>query len=227
MEISAQDALERLMVCEQLRQNYEAKLEIIPFDVRVLLDLGQVLMELSNFQDGDNELLMTRKALDQFEKALSVRPDSHEVLWHMGNTYLLQAFHATMESEMGNLIDQSKGCYEMALTLDPISERYMQSIEAITHMPEYIAQLQTETEAANLSKPPPSANSAGMTAARLGQDCKGTRISAEITPWYKSDIILDIAGWVALALAFVGFLKLCPMATTSPSAQSTPQKRTA
>lgn len=81
-----------------------APADLAPFNqqprrMQALVELGQVLMELSNFQDGEDMVLMTKKALEKFEKAYEIKDDFHEALWHMGNTHLIQAFHSKAQDE--------------------------------------------------------------------------------------------------------------------------------
>ncbi|KAL0351145.1 UNVERIFIED_CONTAM: Mitochondrial import receptor subunit TOM20 [Sesamum radiatum] len=177
MEMS--NDFDRLLFFEHARRTAEATYAKNPLDADNLTRWGGVLLELSQFQNGDESKKMIQDAIDRLEEALVVNPRKHDALWCLGNAYTSSAFLIPDLDEARGDFNKATQYFEQAYELAP--------------------QLHVEIHKHGLGQqgmapgPPPSSS----TKQQQQQSTKKSK---------GSELKYDIFGWIILAVGIVTWL---------------------
>eukprot|EP00252_Welwitschia_mirabilis_P002681 TRINITY_DN1262_c0_g1_i5.p1 TRINITY_DN1262_c0_g1~~TRINITY_DN1262_c0_g1_i5.p1 ORF type:complete len:122 (-),score=32.45 TRINITY_DN1262_c0_g1_i5:274-639(-) len=91
-EMAMQNDFDRLIFFEATRKNAEAEYAKNPLDAENLTRWGGALLELSQFQQGEDCVGMVKEAVLKLEEALKISPNKHDALWCLGNAHTSHAF---------------------------------------------------------------------------------------------------------------------------------------
>ncbi|XP_011098890.1 mitochondrial import receptor subunit TOM20 isoform X1 [Sesamum indicum] len=193
MEMS--NDFDRLLFFEHARRTAEATYDKDPLDADNLTRWGGVLLELSQFQNGDESKKMIQDAIDRLEEALVVNPRKHDALWCLGNAYTSNAFLIPDLDEARGDFHKATQYFEQAYELEPQNELYKKSLEVAAKAPK----LHVEIHKHGLGQqgmapgPPPSST----TKQQQQQSTKKSK---------GSQLKYDIFGWIILAVGIVTWL---------------------
>lgn len=79
-----------------------------PRDTQALTRWGGALLELANFEPGEQASRMAEEAATKFKSALKLDPRKHEALWCLGNAYTTLGFLSADKSQASGLFTQAK-----------------------------------------------------------------------------------------------------------------------
>ncbi|KAF3779022.1 hypothetical protein EJ110_NYTH42336 [Nymphaea thermarum] len=97
---------------------------------------GGALLELSQFQQGQECIKMVKDAVSKLDKALEVQPRKHDTLWCLGNAHTSHAF-LTPEHDVAKVyFKKAAECFQQAVEEDPENEIYLKSLELADRAPE-------------------------------------------------------------------------------------------
>ncbi|KAK4417903.1 Mitochondrial import receptor subunit TOM20 [Sesamum alatum] len=190
MEMS--NDFDRLLFFEHARRTAEATYAKDPLDADNLTRWGGVLLELSQFQNGDESKKMIQDAIDKLEEALVVNPRKHDALWCLGNAYTSNAFLVPDLDEARVDFHKATQYFEQAYELEPQNELYKKSLEVAAKAPELHVEIHKHGLGQQAMAPGPPASSS--TKQQSTKKSKG------------SDLKYDIFGWIILAVGIVTWL---------------------
>ncbi|KAL3640044.1 mitochondrial import receptor subunit tom20 [Castilleja foliolosa] len=188
---------ERVLFFEHARRTAEATYAKNPLDADNLTQLGGVLLELSQFQNGPDSKKMVQDAVDKLEEALAINPQKTDALWCLGNANTASAFLIPDFNEATVFFDKAAQYFEQACELEPHNDLYKQSLEVAPKAPELHKEIHKQGGLAQQAmEPGPSASTGAKK-----QSSKKSK---------SSDLKYDICGWIILAVgivAWMGFAK--------------------
>ncbi|KAL0450802.1 UNVERIFIED_CONTAM: Mitochondrial import receptor subunit TOM20 [Sesamum latifolium] len=191
MEMSSD--FDRLLFFEHARRTAEATYDKNPLDADNLTRWGGVLLELSQFQNGDESKKMIQDAIDRLEEALVVNPRKHDALWCLGNAYTSNAFLIPDLDEARGDFQKATQYFEQAYELEPENELYKKSLEVAAKAPELHVEIHKHGlgQQGMAAGPPPSSST------KQQQSTKKSK---------GSELKYDIFGWIILAVGIVTWL---------------------
>eukprot|EP00252_Welwitschia_mirabilis_P002682 TRINITY_DN1262_c0_g2_i1.p1 TRINITY_DN1262_c0_g2~~TRINITY_DN1262_c0_g2_i1.p1 ORF type:complete len:207 (-),score=57.02 TRINITY_DN1262_c0_g2_i1:214-834(-) len=192
-ELPMQNDFDRLLFFEAARKNAEAEYAKNPLDADNLTRWGGALLELSQFQQGEECVGMVKDAVSKLEEALKVNPNKHDALWCLGNAHTSHAFLTPDHEIAKGYFKKASEYFQEALKEDPTNNLYLRSLELAEKAPE----LHLEVHKQMLSSETASGTSAGLRS-------KGPKKKKD------SDLKYDVIGWIVLAVgifAWVGMAK--------------------
>lgn len=100
--------LERKRFFQSALKDAEADFRKNDKDAVALTRWGGALLELANFQPGEEAAAMVDDAVTKFQMALSIEPKKHDTLWCLGNAYTSQGFLSANRSSALTLFRKGK-----------------------------------------------------------------------------------------------------------------------
>ncbi|KAJ6814559.1 mitochondrial import receptor subunit TOM20-like [Iris pallida] len=91
MELPQRES-ERIMFFEHSRKTAEAAYAKDPLDAKNLTRWEGARLELSQFQNGEENTKMIQDAKSKLEEALEINPRKSDTLWCLGNAHTSHAF---------------------------------------------------------------------------------------------------------------------------------------
>eukprot|EP00252_Welwitschia_mirabilis_P002678 TRINITY_DN1262_c0_g1_i2.p1 TRINITY_DN1262_c0_g1~~TRINITY_DN1262_c0_g1_i2.p1 ORF type:complete len:205 (-),score=53.99 TRINITY_DN1262_c0_g1_i2:344-958(-) len=192
-EMAMQNDFDRLIFFEATRKNAEAEYAKNPLDAENLTRWGGALLELSQFQQGEDCVGMVKEAVLKLEEALKISPNKHDALWCLGNAHTSHAFLTPDHDIAKGYFKKASEYFEEAIKQDPTNQLYLRSLELTEKAPE----LHLEVHKQML-------NSESATSTSAGLRSKSSKKKKD------SDLKYDIIGWIVLAVgifAWVGMAK--------------------
>eukprot|EP00252_Welwitschia_mirabilis_P002680 TRINITY_DN1262_c0_g1_i4.p1 TRINITY_DN1262_c0_g1~~TRINITY_DN1262_c0_g1_i4.p1 ORF type:complete len:205 (-),score=53.22 TRINITY_DN1262_c0_g1_i4:344-958(-) len=192
-EMAMQNDFDRLILFEATRENAEAEYVKNPLDAENLTRWGGALLELSQFQQGEDCVGMVKEAVLKLEEALKISPNKHDALWCLGNAHTSHAFLTPDHDIAKGYFKKASEYFEEAIKQDPTNQLYLRSLELTEKAPE----LHLEVHKQML-------NSESATSTSAGLRSKSSKKKKD------SDLKYDIIGWIVLAVgifAWVGMAK--------------------
>ncbi|MBI4733543.1 MAG: tetratricopeptide repeat protein [Rubrobacteridae bacterium] len=108
-----QDYQNQVRVLETQRETYEAILKKKPKDLQALIGIGNVYLDLGDSNDDPSTSpKYYKKAIENYEIALSVDPDQKAVRTNMGVAYYLVGITDRAISELNKVIKQDSSFYQ-------------------------------------------------------------------------------------------------------------------
>ncbi|XP_078432904.1 mitochondrial import receptor subunit TOM20-like [Wolffia australiana] len=190
---------DRLMFFAAARETSEANYERDPLDADNLTRWGGSLLELSQFQDGPECLMMVKEAILRLEKALEINPRKHDALWCLGNANTQHAFLSADQEMAKAYFSKATDCFQKAVDEDPENELYRKSLEVtekFAQAPDLHMEIQRQAVSASPAAP--------------ASNTKGSKKKNKKKKKKSNDLTYDICGWVILAvgiLTWVGMAK--------------------
>ncbi|KMZ73276.1 Mitochondrial import receptor subunit TOM20 [Zostera marina] len=188
MELPQND-LDRLVFFEHTRKLSESEHAANPLDAENLTRWGGALLELAQFQTGQDCVNLIKEAVTRLEEALVINPKKHDALWCIGNAHTSHAFLSPDHDVAILYFAKATECYKRALEEDPGNDFYMKSLEMASKAPELHLEMQRQLSSQQASFPGASTSSAK--APKKGKN---------------GDLKYDICGWLILAIGIVAWL---------------------
>ncbi|XP_010927736.1 mitochondrial import receptor subunit TOM20 [Elaeis guineensis] len=200
-----QDDLDRLVFFEHARNSAEAAYAKNPLDADNLTRWGGALLELSQFQTGDDCIKMVKDGVSRLEEALEVNPRKHETLWCLGNAHTSHAFYTPDHEQAKVYFEKAKKCFEQAVEEDPENELYLKSLDLSAKAPELHLEIQRQLASQQTSAGVSSTGASSTSNAKVAKKKK------------SSDLKYDILGWVILAVGIVAWVGMAKSHTPPSS----------
>lgn len=198
MEIPREE-MERILFFEKTREQAAAEHEKNPHDPEALTKLGQTLVELSQFVQGQDSFDLINDAIVKLEEAVNVDPKRDDALWWLGNAHTTQGFQ-TPDPLLANICFQkAAGRFQEAINLEPTNESYRKSLEVSLKGPELHQEIQKQMAFQQ------------QLAAGVQQAPQADSKSAKKKK--SSDFGYDVAGWVILVAGLTAWLAFLSMKT--------------
>ncbi|XP_038984351.1 mitochondrial import receptor subunit TOM20-like [Phoenix dactylifera] len=198
-----QDDLDRLVFFEHARKSAEAAYAKNPLDADNLTRWGGALIELSQFQTGDDGI--TNDAVSRLEEALEVNPRKHDTLWCLGNAHTSHAFYTPDHEQAKLCFEKAEQCFQQAAEEDPGNELYRKSLDLSAKAPELHLEIQRQLAGQQTSAGVSSAGTSSTSNVKMSKKKK------------SSDLKYDILGWVILAVGIVAWVGMAKSHVPPPS----------
>lgn len=189
MEIPREE-MERLLFFEQTRERLNAEYKKNPHDPESLTRLGQTLVELAQFSQGQDSFDLIADAISKLEEAVDIDPKGSDTFWWLGNAHTTQGFQ-TPDPLLANICFQKAASrFKEAIDLDPTNDSYRKSLEVSLKGPELHQEIQKQMA--------------------LQQQLAIHAAPAEpkVRKKKESEFFYDVAGWVILISGVVAFLSM-------------------
>ncbi|WOL18722.1 mitochondrial import receptor subunit TOM20 isoform X1 [Canna indica] len=190
MDLTETD-FERMLFFEHARRNAEAAYATNPLDADNLTRWGGALLELAQFQSGDESVKMIAEAIAKLNEALEVNPQKHETQWCLGNAHSSLAFCTPDHDTAMIHFAKATQCFEKAVEEDPGNDLYKNSLEMSAKAPELHQELQRQM--------------ASQKATSSASSTSSTKVPKKKK---SSDLKYDVLGWVILAVGIVVWVGL-------------------
>jgi len=106
--MSMNNEMERKRFFEGALRDAEADFKRNSKDAGALTRWGGALLELANFQPGEDAAAMVDEAVRKFQAALKIQPKKHDTLWCLGNAYTSQGFLSQSRMLANGLFKKAK-----------------------------------------------------------------------------------------------------------------------
>eukprot|EP00250_Pteridium_aquilinum_P001560 c11752_g1_i1 orf=132-770(+) len=200
---------ERLLFFESARDKAAETYQHAPEDTDNLTRWGGALLELAQFQQGQESLDMVQDAVSKLEEARKINPLKSDTLWCLGNAHTTHGFLITEGDQAKNYFQKASECFQQALEVEPNNELFRKAVEMSEKAPALHQELQAQLTAQPATFGAPTGASDG------GHTSKGQKKKGK-----NNDFKYDILGWVMLAVgvfAWIGLAKAPPQAASESS----------
>ncbi|CAN6447760.1 unnamed protein product [Victoria cruziana] len=182
---------DRLLFFEAARKTAEMNYAKDPLDADNLTRWGGALLELSQFQQGQECIKMVKDAVSKLDKALEVKPRKHDTLWCLGNAHTSHAF-LTPEHDVAKVyFKKASECFQQAVEEDPDNEIYLKSLQLAARAPELHLEIHKQVQ---FQQDAAASASASSNPKKVKKKNK------------SSDLKYDIFGWIILAVGIVAWV---------------------
>ncbi|XP_031481528.1 mitochondrial import receptor subunit TOM20-like [Nymphaea colorata] len=180
---------DRLLFFEAARKTAEVNYAKDPLDADNLTRWGGALLELSQFQQGQDCIKLIKEAITKLEQALEVNPRKHDTLWCLGNAHTSHAFLTPEHDVAMGYFKKASQCFQQAVEEDPDNEIYLKSLELTARAPELHQEVHKQVQYQQAA-----------TSASASSNLKGVKKKK------NNDLKYDIFGWIILAVGIVAWV---------------------